>query len=89
MRGHELPVLTAACKNRKQNMMPVTEGIMNNHKCAVLRDSGCGSVIVKRDLVPTEQLTGKGKSCVLVDGTIRVVPIARINLDTPVFHRMD
>ena len=83
--GHELPVMTAACKNIEHSGMPVSDGLVNNRRCKVLRDSGCSSVVIKRDLVPLEQLTGQEKSCILVDGSIRVAPVARVQLDTPYF----
>ena len=32
------------------------------------------------------QLTGESKTCVLIDGTVRRVPIAVVNVDTPYFE---
>ena len=48
----------------------------------MLRDTGCSTVVVKRDLVPDVALTGKVIACVLIDGTIRRMPTAMIEVDT-------
>lgn len=40
----------------------------------VLRDTGCTAVVMKRDLVPDERLTGRMIGCVLIDGTVRRTP---------------
>ena len=48
-----------------------------------IRDSGCSSAVVRRNLVSDSQLTGEYKTCVLIDGTIRKVPVAIIHVDTP------
>ena len=83
--GCELPVMTAACIKIERSGMPVTNGIVNGTVARVLRDSGCSSVVIRRSLVPDEQLTGEEKSCVLVDGTIRIAPVAQVKLDTPCY----
>ena len=84
--GHELPLISALCKNRKYTSMPVVEGILNNKIVSVLRDSGCSSVVVKQDLVKEEQFTGRSQRCVLIDGTVRDAPVASIWVDTPYFE---
>ena len=37
---------------------------------SILRDTGCSSVVVRRDQVKDEQFTGKIQKCVLIDGTV-------------------
>ena len=51
----------------------------------MLRDSGCSTVVVKRDVVKDEQLLESTQKCVLLDGTARNVPVARIQIDSPYF----
>ncbi|XP_062575090.1 uncharacterized protein LOC134236976 [Saccostrea cucullata] len=51
----------------------------------VLRDSGCSGIVVKRDLVKDTELTGKVQKCVLIDGTVRQVEEAVIDVDTPFY----
>ena len=84
--GHELPLISALCKNRKFTSMPVMEGILNDKIVSVLRDSGCSSVVVKHDLVKEEQFTGRSQRCVLIDRTVRDAPVASIWVDTPYFE---
>ena len=63
----------------------VQEGLVNNKKVKVLRDTGCTTVAVKTSLVLDHQFTGKETSCILIDGTHRRFPLARIHVDTPYY----
>jgi hypothetical protein len=86
--GHNLPVMSAACKKelgRPYDGMPVTDGYVGSEKVSVLRDSGCSGVVVKKNLVKQSDMTGKIQHCVLIDGTVRKVPVARVSVDTPYF----
>ncbi|XP_062583952.1 uncharacterized protein LOC134245703 [Saccostrea cucullata] len=76
-----LPVIGGAC--RVCHNMPVSDGYVGNHPVEVLRDSGCTGVVVKTSLVPKDQLTGRNVESVLIDGTVRKVPEAYINIHTP------
>ncbi|XP_061181296.1 uncharacterized protein LOC133189898 [Saccostrea echinata] len=76
-----LPVIGGAC--RVCHNMPVSDGYVGNHPVEVLRDSGCSGVVVKHSLVSQDQLTGRNVECVLIDGTVRKVPEAYINIHTP------
>lgn len=84
--GHKLPVMSAACSSRNVHRMPVTKGLVDGQLVNVLRDSGCSSVVVRRSLVASNQFTGELKTCVLIDGTVRKVPVVVINIDTPYFE---
>ena len=50
-----------------------------------MRDSGCDGVVIKQSLVEESQFTGKTKTCLLIDRTVRRFPIAVIDVDTPYF----
>ena len=65
--------------------MPVREGLVGKIKLSVLRDSGCNSVLIKDKLVEAKEYTEKKVTCILADGTIRVCPVARINVITPFY----
>ena len=80
--GHVLPVIGGACKMCD---MSSSSGYVGSHLVKVLRDTGCSGVVVKRDLVDDSQLTEETTDCVLIDGTVRKVPIAVIYIDTPFF----
>lgn len=50
-------------------------------------ETRCSGVVVKKDLVSEDQYTGKSNSMLLIDITVRKVPIAKIVVDTPYFPR--
>jgi hypothetical protein len=60
-------------------------GTVNNQQVSVLRDTGCTSVVVKRDLVADDQLLSDSAVCRLIDGTLRRFPIACIHIETPYY----
>lgn len=49
----------------------------------MLRDTGCSGIVVKKELVLKEQYTGDFNCMLLINNTVRKVPIARITIDTP------
>ena len=83
--GHQLPIMSAACGEGQPRGMPVCQGLVGKHLVQVLRDSGCSSVVIRRDLVGDDQLTGQHRVCVLIDGTVRKVPVAEVHIDTPYY----
>ena len=83
--GQELPVMTAACHPQQDKDMYVVDGLVGDRHVKVLRDSGCDGVVIKQSLVKESQLTGKTKTCLLIDRTVRRFPIAEIEVNTPYF----
>lgn len=81
--GGTLPVLSAAACGTCGDTMPVCHGIVNGKPVDVLRDTGCSTVVVRRNLVLEEQLIGEERICVLIDGTARRFQVAIIDVDTP------
>ena len=69
----------------QKNNLPVFKGIVGDVTVDTLRDSGCTGVVVKSNLVKPEQFTEKVYFCVLIDGTVKKVPIAKIHIDTPFY----
>lgn len=63
--------------------MSVVKGKIGDKTVNVLRDTGCSSVVVKKELVSEEQYTGDFNCMLLIDNTVRKVPIARITIDSP------
>src|SRR6218665_3913914 len=51
----------------------------------VLRNTGCTTVLVKKQFVPGCAFIGLKKSLVLLDGTSRQTPIARVCIESPFF----
>ena len=66
--------------------MPVETGYVGQHKVNVLRDSGCSSAFIKQSLVDPKEMTGKCKHCVLIDGTVKKVEVAKIYVETPFYN---
>ena len=87
--GAEIPVLLGACKSGAQmprrNNLPVSEGYVGDKKVTVLRDTGCASAVVRRSLVTMDQMTDKKWLCALIDRTIRRLPVAKLQVDTPYY----
>jgi len=52
---------------------------------SVLRDTGCSTVVVKRELTNNEQMTSGIETCILIDGTVRRMPVAEIEIETPYY----
>jgi len=86
--GLHHPVIADACQSRdKIHKMPVAEGTVEGKSASVLRDTGCSTVVVRRSLIPDEKLTGQEERCILIDGTVRRTPVAKIEVETPYFSR--
>ncbi|XP_029829543.2 uncharacterized protein LOC115314534 [Ixodes scapularis] len=59
------------------------DGIVNGKAVKVLRDTGSNTVIVRRELVASEDFTGKVSPVFLVDGRCLMLPEANIRLVSP------
>lgn len=82
-----LPMMSVVCGSQKVTM-PVTQGTVNGVEVSVLRDTGCSTAVIRQDLVQESQYTGEMKTCILIDGTERKVPEARVIVDTPYYQGM-
>ena len=81
--GKSVPVVSSVCvQPLAEARMPVVKGKVYT-SVNVLRDTGCSGVVVKKDLVTEDQYIGEYNHMVLIDGTVRKVPVARIYVDTP------
>ena len=61
--------------------MPMADGSVGQEKVVAPRDTGCSTVDVRIDLVSAEALSGATKTCVMIDGTIRTLPVAAIEVN--------
>ena len=80
-----LPRVSVACGVKPIRAMPVTKGVVNGTTVDVLRDSGCSTTVVRTRLVSPEQMTGKIRTCVLIDGTEKDFPVAHVVVDSPFY----
>ena len=67
------------------NQLPTVQGLLNGHKATTLRDTGCSGVVVRAEYVHSKQYTGRNKLCLLIDGTAKSVPLAKVKIDSPFF----
>ena len=84
--GKKIPIVSNACLeplSGNRLKMPVVKGRVGEKTVDVLRDTGCSGIVVKKNLVSEDQLTGDFNVMLLIDNTARKVPIARITVDTP------
>ena len=84
--GKSVPLVHTACVESQeggQRQMPVVKGKVGEEVVDTLRDTGCSGVVVKRHLVRDEQLTGEYAYMILIDNTVKQVPIAKVVIDTP------
>ena len=86
--GKKIPLLSSACAEpltRVRSKMPVVKGRVGEKPVDVLRNTGCSGIVVKKDLVSEDQLSGDFNVMLPIDNTARKVLIAKIDIDTPYF----
>ena len=86
--GKSIPLISSACiKQNPEAMknMPVMKGKVFDTVVDTLRDSGSQGVVVKKQFVSEDHYTGQYGFMVLIDKSIRKVPTAKVQVDTPYF----
>ena len=63
--------------------MPVVKGKVGEFTVNALRDTGCSGMVVQESFVKEHQYAGQYSYMLLIDNSIRKVPLAKINVDTP------
>jgi len=81
--GDSVTTLTNACQSTVQLIMPLSTGYVDGNLMTVLRDTLCSGIVVRRNKIRDENLTGKMQTCVLADRTKVNAPVANICIDTP------
>ena len=75
----------ACLSNENKNCMPLATGKVGENEVEVLRDTGCNSVIVRRELAKKDDFTGSTGYVITTDRTLKEAPIAEIKVDTPYY----
>ena len=70
-------------KDRVDEVLKVTKGKIGEHIVSTLRDSGCSTICVNKELVKPEQLTGETYTCLFLNGSTLQAPVAIVDVDTP------
>ena len=61
----------------------IEQGELNGSPVEAMRDGGCTTVIVRRDLVKADQFTGGYKQCMMANRSVERFPVVKVMLDTP------
>ena len=75
----------ACLSNKNKNCMPLATAKVGENVVEVLRDTGCNGVVVRRELVKTEDFTGSMGYVMATDRTLKEAHIAEIKLNTPCY----
>ena len=82
--GQTYPVCHQRCRQPIPicicHSMPTTKATLNGHEVVALRDSGCSGVVVRSEFVNPDQYTGQNRLCLMIDGTVRKVPVAKVTV---------
>ena len=86
--GDSLPILSGGCTVETMagtRNLDIQRGYVGFKEVNVLRDTGCELAAVRKELVRKEQFQEKQIVMVTIDGDAKVVPTARIAVDTPYY----
>lgn len=73
------------CKIIPETVMPIVKGCVGDKIVNVLRDTGCGGVVIRKNLVKPEQMTGQIQKCVLADGSVVDADVAEVEVESPYY----
>lgn len=65
--------------------MSIVTGCVGDKIVNVIRDTGCGGVVIRKNLVKPEQMTGQIQKCVLTDSSVVDADVAVVEVDSPYF----
>ena len=68
-----------------RSKLPTAVGTVNGSKVDILRDTGCTTVTVRKNLISDDCLTGREAYVTLIDETRQTYPLAMIDIDCPFF----
>ena len=68
-----------------RSKLPTAVGTVNGRKVDILRDTGCTTVTVRKNLISDDCLTGREAYVTLIDETRQKYPLAMIDIDCPFF----
>lgn len=68
-----------------KSRLPTAQGLVNDKKVVVSRDTGCTGCVVRRSLVSDDQFIGKESDVTLIDESTQRYPLAMVDIDCPFF----
>jgi len=84
--GRRVEFVASACVKPMSSLgsrVLVVKGEVGGKVADTLRDTGCSSVVVREGLVDREQYTGEHRDMMMIDSSVKRVPVARIFVDCP------
>ena len=82
--GCSFPVVGNVCDHIPSNQ-PIMQGCVGETPSSILRDTLCSGIVVRRDIVRDDQLTGDKRISVTINLSAITVPIARCKIVSPIF----
>ena len=83
--GKGFPVVCGGVQPSEKSRLRTATGFVEGKSVTVMRDPGCTTVLVKRNLVDPSKYTGKMMNIVLANSELHSYPEAIIDIDTPYF----
>ena len=86
--GELIPVIAGSCTIdllEGERNLEVQRGLVGTEEVKVLRDTGCELAAVRKKYVKEEQYLGRDIVMITIDGDAKVVPLAKIWVDTPYY----
>ena len=86
--GQSVPVIASGCTIdtlEGERNLNLQYGYVGDVEVKVLRDTGCELAAVRKDLVSENQMLDKRYVMITIDGQAKIVPAARIEVDTPYY----
>ena len=83
--SQKVPLVSSAVGEQlseERRQMPGLEGKIGDSRVRVLRDTGCGGIIVKQKFVADGQYTVKHGLMQMMDNTLREIPVAKVHVDS-------
>ena len=68
--GHMKPIAS--------KVMPVRRGLLEGKDVSVLRDTGCGGVVVREGLVDRESCVDGQQECMMADGSVIQTALSKV-----------
>ena len=82
----QLREMTALAADKPKHMI-VTQGVVSGRTelVDVLRDSGCSTMVIRKDLCDADDFTGEVRGCIMMDGRVVEVPVVKKPVNTPYY----
>ena len=74
-----------ACDQRKSMVVTIGQVSGRPNLVELLRDSGCSTMVIRKDLCDPGDFTGEARGCTMMDGRVIEVPVVTKTVYTPYY----